>query len=85
MNSFAKAVILVGSVVSLSACASCPQHGDYNRVPYDGTRTEGSGVAVYGGNCERRTEEVQYRTERVEPRYEPVRQAEPVFNDRVRK
>lgn len=84
MNSIAKAVILVGSVVSLSACASCPQQADYNRVPYDGTRTEGSGVAVYGGNCERRVEEVQYRTERVQSA-EPVRQAEPVFNERVRK
>ncbi|HEY0902203.1 MAG TPA: hypothetical protein VGD95_08775 [Micavibrio sp.] len=84
MNSIAKAVILVGSVVSLSACASCPQQGDYNRVPYDGTRTEGSGVAVYGGRCAQR-EEVQYRTETVEQQTAPVREAEPVFNQRIRK
>ncbi len=83
MNSILKAVILVGGVVSLSACASCPQQGDYKRVPYDGTRTEGAGVAVYGGQCARREE--ARPVEQVEERYEPVRQAEPVFNQHVRK
>ncbi len=83
MNSFVKAMILVGSVVSLSACAACPKQADYNRTPY-GNRTEGSGIAVYGGHCERQREEVVYRTEQVETAA-PVREAEPVFNDRIRK
>lgn len=83
MNSMLKTMILVGGVVSLSACAACPKQADYNRTPY-GNRTEGSGVAVYGGHCARQQEEVVYRTEQVETR-EQVRPAEPVFNDRVRK
>ncbi len=83
MNSIMKTMVLVGGVVSLSACAACPKQTDYDRTPY-GNRTEGTGVAVYGGHCAAAQEEVVTRTEQVETR-EPVRPAEPVFNDRVRK
>lgn len=80
MNSFVKSIILVGGVVSLSACASCPREDDYNRTPY-GNRTSGSGVAVYDGHCKRAVDTTVYTNETQQTH----RDAEPVFNERVRK
>jgi|GEM_PF-2488805 len=80
MNAFAKSLILIGGVVSLSACASCPREDDYNRTPY-GNRTSGSGVAVYDGHCQRTIDSTVATHETVET----TRDAEPVFNERVRK
>lgn len=74
MNGFLKSFILVGAVASLSACASCPREGDYDRTPY-GNRTSGSGVAIYDANCKRVVD-----TRPTEVRSEPR-----VFEEKMRK
>lgn len=80
MNAFLKSVILVGGVISLSACTACPREDDYNRTPY-GNRTSGSGVAIYDGRCARVSDTTVSTRETVQTE----RNAEPVFNERIRK
>lgn len=44
-------ILCVGASLALVACAECPKTSDYDKVPYNNTRTAGEGIAVYGGNC----------------------------------
>lgn len=84
MNKFLKTMVILGSVMTLNACAACPREDDYNRTPY-GNRTSGSGVAIYDGRCARSQETMSTRQTRVQETRQPVRSADPVFNERIRK
>jgi len=77
MNKFLKTLVILGGVLTLSACAACPREDEYNRTPY-GNRTSGSGVAIYDGKCARSQETM--KATRTETR-QTVRPAEPVFNN----
>lgn len=46
-----KSFLMGGAVLSLSACAACPEIETYTREPYTSERTAGSGMAVYKGIC----------------------------------
>jgi hypothetical protein len=80
MTGLFKTLLAAGATTMLAACA-CPNvSGDYERVPYD-ERTAGSGIAVYDGKCKARpmAKPVKYESR------EPIREAEPVMRERMRK
>ena len=44
-------ILTVVASLMLVACAECPMSGDYDKVPYNDTRTAGMGIAEYNANC----------------------------------
>ncbi len=83
MKTFAKMAV-AGLALTLGACTTCPDTGEYDRVPYAEERTAGSGFAVYDGKCPKPEPEP---TPVVEPYVppEPVTEAEPMFREQQRK
>ena len=44
-------VLIAGASIALVGCSKCPENGDYDKVPYNNTRTAGLGTSVYDSNC----------------------------------
>jgi hypothetical protein len=51
MNLNKNLILTVAASLTLVACAECPMSGDYDKVPYNDTRTAGMGIAEYNANC----------------------------------
>lgn len=76
-----KFLLMTGSVLSLAACASCPETETYRGEPYTSERTAGSGVAVYKGMCPSETIAEQEKTMSVQP----PQKAEKIFRQKQQK
>ncbi len=91
MTKMKNLVLCAVASVTVVACAKCPETGDYGRVPYSNTRTAGTGMAEYGGNCPTVQEEapvvVQQQETVVTPPPAPVapQPEPPVFREQQTK